>query len=185
MIYLYVILTLIVILTILYNLKIKIFIEYTLEEGLIIKFYIFKNLLLYKYFFAGANSISVSDNKFHDFITDIQKIKKSYQDHKTIIDILKKNFFEKIYLHQLVFTAELGVRDALASGILCGTAWAFAGIINSYINNNVKLRNFRNNINIKPLFTQNKLNVNFQCIFSLKLGHIIVAIVKILIRSRW
>jgi hypothetical protein len=82
--------------------------------------------------------------------------------------ITSKTRISRFYL-KLCF----GTGDAAATGIIYGAAWIVIGNMLTFVNSFLKLNKPR--IVIVPLFSGVQLAMDFNCIISIKFGHIIIA----------
>lgn len=70
-----------------------------------------------------------------------------------------------------------GTGNAANTGVVNGVLWAAAGILTSYLHNNLKIMKER--VRIVPNFHTREFKVDLYCIFHTKLVHIIVVVMKI------
>lgn len=122
---------------------------------------------------------SISFTKlFHRIQSFQQFIQKVYEFNQ-----IMRSFFKHVYLHRLEWKVELGTGDAAETGLLTGLSWgimsSIAGLISSY----VTLRTLPR-LNVIPSFQQKKLETEFKCMFRLRIGHAILAGVRILLNLR-
>ncbi len=88
---------------------------------------------------------------------------------KIIEKILKLVVCEKLY-----WKTKFGSEDAALTGALVGLLWAFKTLLM----NQFKRRIFSIgtlDIEVKPIFGSNQFEIDFQCIFSIRLGNVIKA----------
>ena len=113
----------------------------------------------------------------HGYLTG--KIKNYLVDNNRII-------IEKIKLDIII-----GLEDASKTGIVSGVIWALLGNLDSFISNNFKVLDKK--FFVKPDYTEEALKINFLCIISTRIVHIIVVgfilaitgIKKEIIDRRW
>lgn len=88
---------------------------------------------------------------------------------KIIEKLLKLVVCEKLY-----WKTKFGSEDAALTGALVGLLWAFKTLLM----NQLKRRIFSIgtlDIEVKPIFGSNQFEIDFQCIFSIRLGNVIKA----------
>ena len=88
---------------------------------------------------------------------------------KIIEKLLKLVVCEKLY-----WKTKFGSEDAALTGALVGLLWAFKTLLM----NQLKRRIFSTgtlDIEVKPIFGSNQFEIDFQCIFSIRLGNVIKA----------
>lgn len=74
----------------------------------------------------------------------------------------------------MFWKTKFGSEDAALTGALVGILWAFK----SLLMNQLKRRIFSMgtlDIEVKPIFGSNQFEIDFQCIFSIRLGNVIKA----------
>jgi hypothetical protein len=72
-----------------------------------------------------------------------------------------------------------GSDDAALTSIISGGLWALKSIMVNKLKNRIHLVN-KPLINVTPLFNQQKFELDFTCIFSIRLGNVINATIKLL-----
>lgn len=78
----------------------------------------------------------------------------------------------RLQIKKLDLSVTLGTDNAHHTAVLIGLCWSVAGLILSFILNNLNL--IEKNINIKPDYMGKKLKVDLFCILSVRIGHIII-----------
>ncbi|MCC5464375.1 DUF2953 domain-containing protein [Pelosinus baikalensis] len=104
--------------------------------------------------------IKYTIQKFHHYTKKYCKI---------IEKLLKLVVCEKLY-----WKTKFGSEDAALTGALVGLLWAFKTLLM----NQLKRRIFSIgtlDIEVKPIFGSNQFEIDFQCIFSIRLGNVIKA----------
>lgn len=135
------------------------------------------------------NYKNTNPNKEERFLNKTEKLVKAKP--RKIKHILKKfhhyakmycAFIEKILklvvCEKFYCKTKYGSEDAALTGIFVGLLWAFK----SLLVNRLKRKVFtikELDIEVNPIFGYNQLEVDFQCIFSIKLGNVIKAITSI------
>lgn len=98
--------------------------------------------------------------------------KRDLKQLRVSLKVLIRLFKRAIILREFVLKVKLGTGDAFYTAMLYGLIWSLAGFIPTYIFNDYKIKN--KEINIEPNFNERIININFNCIFSLKIVNIIV-----------
>lgn len=138
------------------------------DYKIIVKLYLLKKIKFLQ--------LNITKNKIerHTIQERINKIEKKMKEDKKFFDIKILNELKKLNLKikKINLNIDIGLEDAAANAIS-------VGIISSMIA--ISLRKFTNKNNqilwkVNPIYNRNLLNVNLDCIFSLKLIHIIYTI---------
>lgn len=127
---------------------------------------------------------SGEEKKQQDDRSIFEKIKSSidlYRDNKEIICILKNYISKRFLIEEYRLKAEAGTGDAFQTGILSGVLWTVTGVITSFILDNFKT--LKSHTDIKPVFSEERLYIDFYCIISAKNVHIIIVILLIYINN--
>jgi hypothetical protein len=98
---------------------------------------------------------------------------KTYKRNKSIIIPILKYITGKTKVSNFNLKLSLGAGDAATTGILYGVTWIVLGNIMAFTSSYLKV--YEPKIAVIPIFSQVQLSVDFSCIISLKLGHIINA----------
>lgn len=78
----------------------------------------------------------------------------------------------RLQIKKLDLGVTIGTDNAHHTAVLIGLCWSVAGLILSFIHNNLNL--VEKNINIKPDYMGKKLKVDLFCILNVRIGHIII-----------
>lgn len=176
--------------------RINMVIEYVGKGGgsnnIILSLYYLNGLLKFKY------EVSLAD--FYNFgLKLIKKGKKGVKEKKNkkrgrlaprelrnelrgIIGKIKKYGIawgfrkHRLLVEELKLDVYIGTGEAYHTGIYSGIAWAVAGILVSLLENNFRVN--KKHVDIHPHFEEKKFEIDFFCIFSLKIAHIIVMALK-------
>jgi len=100
----------------------------------------------------------------------IQKFRQYTKKYCKIIEKLLK----LVVCEKLCWKTKFGSEDAALTGTLVGLLWAFKTLLM----NQLKRRIFSIgtlDIEVKPIFGSNQFEIDFQCIFSIRLGNVIKA----------
>lgn len=103
---------------------------------------------------------------------------KTFNKIKGRIKPVLKYISRKTNINKFILKMSVGTGDAAATGILYGAAWMALGNILAFVSGFLNINNPR--IVIVPIFSKIQLCVDFSCIISLKLGHIINAGIRAL-----
>lgn len=108
---------------------------------------------------------------------NIFKIKFVNKDNrfKEIIDYI----WDKIVIDEIIWQTQIGFDDAFLVSIVYGIIWSFKSILINYI---FLYKNVRDiNIDVIPMFNENKLDITFDCIIQLRMVYIIIVWIWFLI----
>lgn len=93
---------------------------------------------------------------------------------------VKRLFYKGIRCKQLRCELEIGFTDAAHTGLAVGGMWSILGYYLGKLHNNITFEVDRPQVAVKPSFRQACFNADIDCIFKLRIGHIIVAGFKVL-----
>lgn len=105
-----------------------------------------------------------------------ESLYKTYKNAKTKVVPVFKYIIKKIEIKKFVLKLSMGTGDAAATAVLYGAAWIVVGNVMTLTRSYLKVNNPQ--IVIVPIFSQVELCIDFSCIISLKVGHIINAGIK-------
>jgi hypothetical protein len=125
----------------------------------------------------GKNALKISE--IFDMISSLSGF---YKKNRRIICKAREYIRRKFIIKEYRLKVEAGTNDAFQTGILTGMLWTAAGMLSSYILNNFKAG--KSCVDVKPAFAEEKLNVDFLCIFCAKIAHIIIVILMLYINHR-
>lgn len=201
MLYIAVFLILTVLFTLLFILKINASVEYTRnakEEWLKFAFYTVNNLLRYEYevpllkkqgdkikfkLVKGQGREMREGTSEGGRLMPVDIIKKFFsarvyiKDHADIIKDVRRYLNKKNIHASLNISLRHGTGDAAQTGLVCGLLWSAAGILVAWLSRHVKI--LKNDIKIIPCFDKSIFEVKANCIFHVRLVHIIVVLKKI------
>ncbi|MFZ5965810.1 MAG: DUF2953 domain-containing protein [Bacillota bacterium] len=110
-------------------------------------------------------------------IHEIQDIQQRFSQYYHQFNPTIHYFLSKTEMKSLNWKTKLGFENAAVTGILSGMLWTFKGMIISIISNHI--RNSENiSLHIEPCFDAEDFQMSFDCIFRIKVGHIIIAAIK-------
>ncbi|HHV72686.1 MAG TPA: DUF2953 domain-containing protein [Clostridia bacterium] len=110
---------------------------------------------------------------------------------KVLVTIIKVKNLVRLYRSQIAYLTrsthclhfewhtEYGANDAATTGVRLGIIWFLKGILLAILENKIIFWNKNPLVEVIPNFNQPCLNVNFCCIFAIKLGHIIIVGIKV------
>jgi len=185
----------------LFRIKIKAALEYTRNdrgEWVVISFYTGNGLVRYEYEIplvkkdGGKIRFKLVKGQSREMREGTKKEEKLFpfgiigkynsvkiylQDHSSLFEDVRR-YLNKQDIHvELNIKLRQGTGDAAQTGVLCGLLWAAAGILASHITRYLKF--IKRNIHITPCFDKRIFEVEANCIFHVKLVHIIVVLIKI------
>lgn len=86
--------------------------------------------------------------------------------------------FGRVKLSRLHWVTEFGTGDAADTGLAAGLLWVLKGWIWTNVHHSVTVLERRPELMVKPLFQNKQLNLDFDCIFTVSIGHIIITGIK-------
>lgn len=109
----------------------------------------------------------------------LEKFKKIYNKFKKYIIPFKNYVQEKILFKRIYWNSEIGVGNADETAIVTGIIWSIKSTFISFMSNSYNLLDTV--IDVTPNYNVNTIKTHINCIFTIKLGHIINAGIKILL----
>ena len=104
-------------------------------------------------------------------MTEGGNIYEAYRNKKDKIIPLLKYITKKMRIVNLSLKLGMGTGDAAATGILYGIAWIAIGSVMTLTRSYLNISEPK--IVVAPIFNKVQLSVDFNCIISIKVGHII------------
>ena len=86
-----------------------------------------------------------------------------------------EKFIHSLHCEQLHWKTVYGSEDAAVTGIVTGMLWTVKSLIITRLKKHVIVKN-KPVFTVKSIFGHNHFNVDFQCIFSIRLGNVINAV---------
>ena len=121
----------------------------------------------------------IDDDKPIYNIYEIEKIidnyKKNYIKYEPYIKIIKEN----LILNNISWYTEIGMGDAAETAVTVGAVWAIKASVIFLISKSYNLPEVL--INVVPNYNTNTFETTIDCIFSVKLGYIINANIKVIL----
>lgn len=162
-----------------YNIKIPV-IEFTSKDGLI---------LLESVIDTNKEKIKTHPKREKRFLKNVVKIyltqpRRLRKLMRTIRRYSRKyrkfmtQLFVNIYCEKLYWKTTIGLEDAALTGLGSGLLWAMKGLIVAILHNRIKVA-CRPEINVVPVFGHNHFEIDFSCIFRIRLGNVITATVNL------
>ncbi len=87
---------------------------------------------------------------------------------------LKRQFYKGIHCKYLNWRVEIGYKDACQTAIVAGAFWSMFGFALSYLHKQVTMEVQAPTLVVAPQFNNEGFFCHFQCIFQLRIGHIIL-----------
>lgn len=88
---------------------------------------------------------------------------------------------EHIKCTRFIWKTRLGIGDAAATGIGGGLLWGIKGFLLSILKRTVDSEACMTEIDVTPVFNSEAIRTEFDCIFSLRTGYIIIACFRLLL----
>ena len=122
---------------------------------------------------------SIDDDKPVYNIYEIKKIIDNYKKIYIKYEPYIKKVREKLILNNISWYTEIGTGDAAETAVTVGAIWAIKTSVIFLISKNHNLPEV--SINVVPNYNINTFETTIDCIFSIKLGYIINANIKVLL----
>lgn len=125
------------------------------------------------------------EKKVASFKSVYQKLKDAkcfYNTNKRFIRDIICYIKRRVVIKDFNLKVKFGTDDAFYTGILSGILWSASGIITSYLCSNMRV--LKKKVDIQSNFMEKELTVDFYCIFSIKIVHIIVVKIKLFLYSK-
>ncbi|KUO73673.1 MAG: hypothetical protein APF77_22915 [Clostridia bacterium BRH_c25] len=106
-------------------------------------------------------------------MTEGEGLYEAYKKNKRIVMPVVEYISKKIRIYGFNLKLSLGTGDAAATGVLYGAAWIVIGNVMALTSSYLNIIEPR--IAVIPIFSKVNLSVDFSCIISMRLGHIINA----------
>lgn len=104
------------------------------------------------------------------YLMKAKELLSKIEDKKKTLAPLLRYITKRIFIRKLNLKLGMGTGDAAVTGVLYGTVWIIIGSIMTYTESHVKIKEPK--IVIVPIFNRVSLSVDFSCIISIKIGHI-------------
>ncbi len=93
---------------------------------------------------------------------------------------VKRWFYRGIRCRHLRWIMEVGCKDAADTGLAVGGLWSAMGYYVGKLQQNITFQVAKPQVAVYPSFDRPQWRVDFDCIFSVRFGHIIIAGFKVL-----
>ncbi len=93
---------------------------------------------------------------------------------------INKKFLKHVYCKKFYWRTEFGFDDASLTGFTAGMLWAVKSIVYRVLSININMNPDKDRLRVVPNFEQPGLRLDFDCILAVRLGHIIIAGLRIL-----
>ncbi|MDA8235520.1 MAG: DUF2953 domain-containing protein [Clostridia bacterium] len=99
---------------------------------------------------------------------------------RLVIKVLRRfqpaiNYFVRhLWMRQFKWRTRLGLGDAAGTGVGIGALWGIKGVIYTRLRNNTSPTGVRPQVQVIPSFHQPGFATDFDCIFAIRTGHIII-----------
>ncbi|WP_378955533.1 DUF2953 domain-containing protein [Pelosinus sp. sgz500959] len=115
--------------------------------------------------------------KFKFYLTHPKKLRrivKKLRYYIRLYDQMMKNIIKALHCERLYWKTSYGSEDAALTGIMSGMLWTIKALLLTNLEKQVVFR-AKPVIHVHPIFGHNHFEVDFQCIFSIRLGNVITA----------
>ncbi|MDQ0255022.1 hypothetical protein J2S74_002404 [Evansella vedderi] len=114
----------------------------------------------------------------HRFLDDLKHFHR-FLKHVVGFHTILRKFMQKMSIDKFLWESEIGTGDAALTGSASGLLWGIKGntlgVISNYMNWKTKPQ-----ISVVPQFQQMLLKTSFECMVSFRIGHAILAGLKVL-----
>lgn len=114
-----------------------------------------------------------------EFPANLKEVKKNINQFLSDYPIYRQTLYstkdylrKKVVCSNLVFKMDMGLDDAALTGIATGFVWGIVYNILSILSGFVNIK--KTDIKIQPIFNEMVLGVDFYCIFTFRVVHIII-----------
>ncbi len=104
----------------------------------------------------------------------LQRLYKTFRYYQKLYFRFMHHIIQSICCEKFTWKTTFGFEDAADTAVLSGALWSVKALVVTFLQ---KRTNFTAKpiIKVQPVFGEKKLDIDFQCIFSIKLGHLINA----------
>jgi hypothetical protein len=117
-------------------------------------------------------------NTFHMYLYHPRQWRQLQQEFKYYLKLYRQlmdKIFSFVTCEKLIWRTSFGSEDAAVTGMVTGLAWAIKNWF--YLGLKRRLKRISKPVfSVTPLFGSDKIEIDFQCIFSIRLGHVINAL---------
>ena len=115
--------------------------------------------------------------KMKFYITHPLKLKllvKQVRYYTRVYYQVLEQIIKSLYCEELCWKTSYGSKDAAITGIVSGMLWTVKALLLTNLQKKIVFKD-KPVIQVNPVFGQTHLKVDFQCIFSIRLGNVITA----------
>ena len=94
---------------------------------------------------------------------------------------VNNRFFKEIVCQRLACKTNIGLGDPALTALSTGGIWVAKSILYMNLQRNVQVNFHKPVYEVNPIFNKTEFRVAFDCIFTFRLGHIIIAGCKVLV----
>jgi len=94
---------------------------------------------------------------------------------------VNNRFFKEIVCQRLAWKTNIGLGDPALTALSTGGIWAAKSILYMNLQRNVQVNFHKPVYEVNPVFNKTEFRVAFDCIFTFRFGHIIIAGCKVLV----
>jgi hypothetical protein len=117
----------------------------------------------------------ISTDDVQRSLHQMNEIKKQVVHLHTII----KRFLKHVHVDEFCWISEIGLHDAAATGVICGSAWTIKGSCIALLDQNMIVKK-RPVIDVTPSFFLSSFKTDVTCILSFRMGHAMGAVIRLL-----
>jgi hypothetical protein len=88
-----------------------------------------------------------------------------------------------IKINKFSWVTEFGTGDAAVTGVATGVVWTLKGGILSILSRYLTLKDKKPELQVIPRFQQGGLYLDLNCIFAIRIGHIIIATIRFVFKK--
>ena len=111
------------------------------------------------------------------FFEKINALKEKYREYKDIINIFLSSTRNKIEFSKVYIGIAYGTGEAATTGLLYGAFWVLVGNVHSFISRQYRAEFL--NVKLSPSYNRAMFEIEAEGIISLKLVHIITALLRV------
>lgn len=124
---------------------------------------------------------TATDKESKITVTEVLNSLKNYREilqHVFELNRITRRFFKKVAVRQFEWHSVIGVGDAAHTGTVSGVLWAIKGSIISLLSHYLRMKTMPKLL-VQPNFQQVITQTNLSCMIQFRVGHAIVAGLKI------
>ncbi|PLR68417.1 DUF2953 domain-containing protein [Bacillus sp. UMB0893] len=129
---------------------------------------------------GGTSEPKEIDEKIspNDMLASIKDFKE-LTEHIVHLNKIVRKFLSHVQISKFKWHSQLGTGDAATTGMIIGPGWTLKGSVVGIISSYMKLKS-RPNLSIEPNFYQKSSKTNLSCMLHFRIGHAIVAGIRLL-----